>query len=155
MGMALRDNVLFACFSTHRWWTLLGSVQLRLRRDDCKDTVSYAARELSSLIVYITHGGVPTLKSTPWGGPHGGNHINHYFGYQIRILRGRFTPGGFLLELVFWFFEICVFCWIVYAILRLNLVRTWSKLGENLVQTWWTLGPNLVQTWSTLGLHLV
>ena len=29
------------------------------------------------------------------------NRRNHYFGYQIRILRGRFTPGGFLLEEVF------------------------------------------------------
>ena len=29
------------------------------------------------------------------------NYINHYFGYQIRILRGRFTPRGFLLEEVF------------------------------------------------------
>ena len=29
------------------------------------------------------------------------NLINQYFGYRIRILRGRFTPRGFLLELVF------------------------------------------------------
>ena len=29
------------------------------------------------------------------------NLINHYFGYQIRILRGRFTPRGFPLEQVF------------------------------------------------------
>ena len=26
------------------------------------------------------------------------NHVNHYFGYQIRILQGRFTPGRFILE---------------------------------------------------------
>ena len=33
------------------------------------------------------------------------NFINHYFGCQIWILRGRFTPGGSLLELVSWFFD--------------------------------------------------
>ena len=26
------------------------------------------------------------------------NQLNQYFEYQIRVLRGRFTPGGFLLE---------------------------------------------------------
>ena len=29
------------------------------------------------------------------------NPISHYFGCQIRILRGRFTPSGFLLKEVF------------------------------------------------------
>ena len=54
-------------------------------------------------------------NSTPWRIPHARgyapvgyapillsffikNLINHYFGCQIRILRGRFTPGGFLLK---------------------------------------------------------
>ena len=36
------------------------------------------------------------------------NPINQYFGYQIRILRGRFTPVGFLLEKVFRFFDFFV-----------------------------------------------
>ena len=54
----------------------------------------------------------PRKNRPPWGyrgGVYRGslypgspqNLINHYFGYQIRILRGRFTPGGFLLKQVF------------------------------------------------------
>ena len=49
----------------------------------------------------------------PWGVPPGGfsapggiqNLINHYFGCQIRILRGRFSPGGSLLEELFLMFD--------------------------------------------------
>ena len=41
-------------------------------------------------------GGYPPVGYPPVGGIK--NLINHYFGCQIRILRGRFTPGGFLLE---------------------------------------------------------
>ena len=59
---------------------------------------------------------------SPWG-PHGGvyrgggiyripqNLINVYFAHQIRILRGRFTPGGSLLEE---FFLILIFVDIFY-----------------------------------------
>ena len=32
------------------------------------------------------------------GGGVSQNPINHYFGYQIRNQRRRFTPGGFLLK---------------------------------------------------------
>ena len=53
-------------------------------------------------------GGVPPFKSTPWeSSPHGvGNGLNHYFGCQIRNQRGRFTPGGFLLEKFFENFDL-------------------------------------------------
>ena len=53
------------------------------------------------------------------------NPINHYFGYQIRILRGRFTPVGFLLEKVFRFFD--------FFVLFDFLSESCAKLGLNLL----------------------
>ena len=53
------------------------------------------------------------------------NLINHYFGYQIRILRGRFTPVGFLLEKVFRFFD--------FFVLFDLLIESCAKLGLNLL----------------------
>ena len=47
--------------------------------------------------VGVSRGGV--LRGVSPGSPQ--NVMNHYFGYQIRILRGRFTPVGFLLKAVF------------------------------------------------------
>ena len=53
------------------------------------------------------------------------NSINHYFGYQIRILRGRFTPVGFLLEKVLRFFD--------FFVLFVFLSDSCAKLGLNLL----------------------
>lgn len=92
----------------------------------------------------------------------------HYSGCQIRIIRGRFTPRGFLLEKFFWRLNILMlFCFLVafWCKLDLNLVYTHSEFGLNLVSTWSELGLNLVWTWSKrlsfvwtlskLGLNLV
>ena len=53
------------------------------------------------------------------------NLINHYFGYQIRIQQGRFTPVGFLLEKVFRFFD--------FFVLFDFLSESCAKLGLNLL----------------------
>ena len=61
----------------------------------------------------------PRKNKRPWGYREAGgasrgilrmppNPINHYFDYQVGILRGRFTPVGFLLEKVFRFFDFFV-----------------------------------------------
>ena len=65
-------------------------------------------------------GTAPRKNRPPWG-YHGGvcrgvgiprtpqNPINHYFGYQIRILRGRFTPVGSVVKEFFEKFDFFLF----------------------------------------------
>ena len=78
----------------------------------------------------------PRKNRPPWGYHEGvcrwvgiprtpQNPINHYFGYQIRILRGRFTPVGFLLEKVFRFFD--------FFVAFDFLSESCAKLGLNLL----------------------
>ena len=90
----------------------------------------------------VSWGGVPPFKSTPWESsrPGVGRGLNHYFGCQIRNQRGRFTPGGFLLEeffenFVFFFSNFLKFwhhCWFkIWSKPCLNL----SKHCQNIAQT--------------------
>ena len=67
-----------------------------------------------------------------------GRGLNHYFGCQIRDQRGRFTPGGFLLEEFFEKFEFFdkKKKWSQFWF------KTWSKLDLNLVYTL----PNIAKT---------
>ena len=77
-----------------------------------------------------------TLQCIAGGGSQ--NPINHYFGYQIRNQRGRFTPGGSLLKKFFWNFDFLN----IFKILTLFFIKSYcfyiNQLWEyqNLISPW-------------------